>query len=887
VKRRLGRVLVETHKDIDFVLVFGGLFLAADVFALDLMLPMEIVVGVPYGIVVLLGLFWPGRAFVLAATVLCTALTGLGVYFSPPKQEWLTLALDRGTSLFVIWMVAGLCLTSKRAQRKKEELRTLIGTICRVQSQSLAKSYDPALFRNVLNSLLKLTNSEIGVVGEVLKTPEGEACFKPLVSALANGASSGEVLDLYNRPSTHGVEIYSMDALLDEVVATGRPLHVADTMGDEGIPMGHPLLRSFMGLPFYHGGQVLGIVGLANRPGGYPEEFGELLKPFLFTFANILLFMRRETEPEEIRQQLAEFETRLKEAGDREQKALDDLAEMKKGQDEAEREKAEMEQAFYKSIEQLKNLDREREEAARALSGSQARLSEMERELAHWEEAMHRGEEDLKRLAQSTGGWFWEMDSEGLYTYASSGVEKVLGRRAEDVAGKKYFYDLFVPEKRESLKAAFLTLMKKGEPLSRLVSEKQAGEAGRTVFVETIGIPVLDAKGEVASYQGIECDVSEREQARRDLETQRLWSQAVLDAADEGIYGVDPEGNVTFINAAALRRLGYTAEELKLQPRTRFAGPGEDGAADVAGIPGASEFLAGAVQHEGQELLRCKDGTRFNTRVRSLPLWEEGHLAGAIVAFAPGAEAAEEPAPDLKRRMEPVKPEAPAGEAARLPEGLAGGLQDALRKIVAFGGRLKEKYGDVLDDRGRDYLERMNRAADRMQEFMDDWSAYNRVGAGDRPLKPVALGEVVEEVVSLMQPYIDRHEGHVRVGPLPTLLADRAEMHQLFQHLITNALKFRREDVAPEVSIEARPGRAGFVDIQVADNGIGIDAHAALFEPQGMAAARRGHEGTGMGLAICAKIVRRHGGEISACGAPEKGSTFTLTLPENPGPAAG
>ena len=117
---------------------------------------------------------------------------------------------------------------------------------------------------------------------------------------------------------------------------------------------------------------------------------------------------------------------------------------------------------------------------------------------------------------------------EVITTYASSGVEKVLGRRAEDVAGKKYFYDLFVPEKRESLKAAFLTLMEKGEPLSRLVSEKQAGEAGRTVFVETIGIPVLDAKGEVASYQGIECDVSEREQARRDLETQRLWSQAVL-----------------------------------------------------------------------------------------------------------------------------------------------------------------------------------------------------------------------------------------------------------------------------------------------------------------------------------------------------------------------
>ena len=330
---------METHKDIDFVLVFGGLFLAADVFALDLMLPMEIMVGVPYAVVVLLGLFWPGRAFVLIAAVLCTALTGLGVYFSPPKQEWMDLALDRGTSLIVIWLVAGLCLSTKRAQRKKEEMRTLIASICRVyrsmysrlapsgarnitekaprQSQSLAQTYDPALFKNILNSLLKLTDSEIGVVGEVLKTPSGEAHFQPIVSALANGSFGAEALDLYKRPSTHGVEIYSMDALLDEVVATGRPLYIADARGDGGIPTGHPLLRTFMGLPFYHGGQVLGIVGLANRPGGYPEDFSELLKPFLFTFANIILFMRKEAEPVESKRQVEEYEARLKNAEER------------------------------------------------------------------------------------------------------------------------------------------------------------------------------------------------------------------------------------------------------------------------------------------------------------------------------------------------------------------------------------------------------------------------------------------------------------------------------------------------------------------------------------------------------------------------------------------
>ncbi|UCD12444.1 MAG: PAS domain S-box protein, partial [Nitrospinaceae bacterium] len=859
---------METHKDIDFVLVFGGLFLAADVFALDLMLPMEIMVGVPYAVVVLLGLFWPGRAFVLIAAVLCTALTGLGVYFSPPKQEWMDLALDRGTSLIVIWLVAGLCLSTKRAQRKKEEMRTLIASICRVQSQSLAQTYDPALFKNILNSLLKLTDSEIGVVGEVLKTPSGEAHFQPIVSALANGSFGAEALDLYKRPSTHGVEIYSMDALLDEVVATGRPLYIADARGDGGIPTGHPLLRTFMGLPFYHGGQVLGIVGLANRAGGYPEDFSELLKPFLFTFANIILFMRKEAEPVESKRQVEEYEARLKNAEEREQDAQKVLEELKERQAEAEREKEEMEQAFFKSVEQLKHIDREREEAALALKGSQARLGEVERELAHWEDAMHRGEEDLKRLAQSTGGWFWEMNAEGLYTYASSGVEKMLGYRSEDIAGKKYFYDLFTAEKRESLKMRFFELMERGEPLSRLVSEKRSNIEGRTVFVETIGIPILDASGEVTSYQGIECDVSEREKARRDLENVRLWSQGVLDAADEGFYGIDLEGNVTFINAAALGMLGYLVEEMTGEPQARFLRPGEGEVPGVTGLPGEGAFLEGAKKYESQELFWRKDGTCFQARLISRPVWKEERLAGAVVSFAARdgrVEAVEHAAPGPSRETPAL---APADERACPPRGIALGLQDALRKIVAFGGRLQDKYGDMLDDRGRDYLMRMNRSAGRMQEFLDDWSAYSRVGSGGRAMKPVDLSAVVEEVVSLMQPYIDRYGGALRIGPLPTLMADRAEMHQLFQHLITNALKFRRVDVAPEVRIEARPGREGFVEILVIDNGIGIDAAAARFEPLDGVVPARGGKGTGMGLAICAKIVQRHGGKIAAHGVP-------------------
>jgi len=853
--------LVETHKDIDFVLVFGGLFLMADVFAVDLMLPLEIVVGIPYGVVVLLGLFWPGRSYIYTAAVLCSLLTGLGVYLAPPKQELMELALDRGSSLFVIWLVAGICLAAKRVERKKEELGALIGSVCRVQSQSLAKSYDPALFKNVLNSLLKLTSSEIGVVCEVTKTADGEAGFKPVASVLANGTLGESVLDLYNRPSTHGVEIYSMDALLDEVVATGRPLHINDSVNDGGSAAGHPLLHSFMGLPFYHGGQVLGVVGLANRPGGYPEEFGELLKPFLFTFANILLFMKKEAEPGGFREQMDELEARLQTALDEEKQAQEDLSDQRQKKEAAQREKREMEQAFAKSIEQLKTLDREREETARNLEGTRARLKEVEGELAHWEEAMHRGEEDLKRLAQSTGGWFWEMNAQGLYTYASSGVEKVLGFKAGDIAGRKHFYDLFVEEKREALKAEFFALIERGEPLSRLVSEKSTSEPGRTVFVETIGIPVLDATGEVVSYQGIECDVSEREGARRDLEIERLRSRGVLQAAGEGIYGVDAEGRVTFVNDALLDMLGYSAEELKGEPQSLFLCPleGEEGVVD------GSAFIAGKKKIETKARLRCKDRSHLDARLTSLPLKEEGRLVGAVVSLGARAEAS------------PALPEAPAEKPARaaLPQGLPGevaeGFLDGLRKIVAFGRRLREKYSDRLDDRGRDYLERLNRAAGHMQASMDDWSVYRQVGAAGRPLKPVPLGEVVEEVVSLMQPYISRQEGVVRIGEMPTLLADRAEMHQLFKHLIANALKYHKENIAPAVSIHARPGEEGCIEILVADNGIGIDGEV----PGGGEAP----EASGMGLAICARIVKHHGGTMNVRGIKGKGTTVTLTFP--------
>jgi signal transduction histidine kinase len=219
-------------------------------------------------------------------------------------------------------------------------------------------------------------------------------------------------------------------------------------------------------------------------------------------------------------------------------------------------------------------------------------------------------------------------------------------------------------------------------------------------------------------------------------------------------------------------------------------------------------------------------------------------------------------------------------------------LQEPLRKIQAFGDRLVTRYEGAFDDRGRDYLARMQDAAARMQALINDLLTLSRVATRGRPFEPVGLGVVVREVVSDLETRIEETGAQVDVGELPSLEADPMQMRQLFQNLIGNALKFGRDAVPPRISVAAAgPGEQEpsleatpedlHYRITVRDNGIGFEEKHCdrIFAPFQRLHARTECEGTGMGLAICRRIVDRHGGEISATGVPGQGSVFTVSLP--------
>lgn len=219
-------------------------------------------------------------------------------------------------------------------------------------------------------------------------------------------------------------------------------------------------------------------------------------------------------------------------------------------------------------------------------------------------------------------------------------------------------------------------------------------------------------------------------------------------------------------------------------------------------------------------------------------------------------------------------------------------LQEPLRKIDAFGDRLKRRYYDSLGDDGRMYVERMQSAVGRMRSLIEDLLDYSRVTTKAKPFDRVSLDEVLAEVKSDLQVAIETSNAVINAASLPMIDADRTQMRQLLQNIVANALKFRKPDLVPVIEItcelgSAERGAAASGDlgerarISIADNGIGFEMKYAerIFGIFQRLHNRAEYEGTGVGLATCRKIAERHKGTLTVKSEPDVGTIFTIDIP--------
>lgn len=206
-------------------------------------------------------------------------------------------------------------------------------------------------------------------------------------------------------------------------------------------------------------------------------------------------------------------------------------------------------------------------------------------------------------------------------------------------------------------------------------------------------------------------------------------------------------------------------------------------------------------------------------------------------------------------------------------------LQEPLRKIQAFSNLLKSEYAKELGE-GADYVDRMNAAASRMSTLIQDLLAFSRVTTKTNPKLRVDLKDTVADVLLDLESRMEETGGTVIVGQLPTVIADPTHMRQLFQNLLGNALKFHKPDESPTVEISSRSS-GDTCEIRIKDNGIGFDEQYLdkIFSVFQRLHGRDSYEGTGIGLAVCRKIVERYGGTITATSEKHKGSTFIIRLP--------
>lgn len=209
-------------------------------------------------------------------------------------------------------------------------------------------------------------------------------------------------------------------------------------------------------------------------------------------------------------------------------------------------------------------------------------------------------------------------------------------------------------------------------------------------------------------------------------------------------------------------------------------------------------------------------------------------------------------------------------------------LQEPLRKITAFGDRLKTTNETNLNEKGKDYLDRMIKATKRMQALIDDLLDFSRASRGPQSSKEIDLNTLLSDILSDLEVSIKEKEADIKVEKLPTIYGDPTQTGQLFQNLITNAIKYSREGEKPVVNISFKETEDSY-KISIKDNGIGFDEvyKERIFKPFQRLHSKTEYSGTGIGLAVCKKIVNRHNGVISVSSKVGTGSTFVISLPKN------
>jgi PAS domain S-box-containing protein len=480
------------------------------------------------------------------------------------------------------------------------------------------------------------------------------------------------------------------------------------------------------------------------------------------------------------------------------------------------------------------------------------------------------------------GSWEWDVTTDEIAW--SDELFRIFGVDRESFAASYEAYlQRIASEDREFVDGVVKKAL--DEPGSFVFDHRTTRPDGATRILQCRGEVVTDEDRKPLRLRGTAQDVTEERKAEEARGESEARYRLLAENSTDVIAVTDTSGAFTYVSPACRKLFGYDPEEVLGRDILEFPHP-----EDLALVSQAyKEVLDSRESASISHRCRRKDGTYVWIEVLAHQICDpqtgEVKEVQSTCRDITERKRAEDELLSLAATLEDSN-----SELVQFATVASHDLQEPLRKIEAFGSLLKAKYGELLDEPGRDYVERMAKAAQRMQALISNLLTLSRITTRAQPFAPVDLAQTVKEVAADLELTIEERGGRIEVGELPTIEADPLQMRQMLQNLISNSLKFMPEDSIPVIKVHGklRNGAAGdganaesTVTILVEDNGIGFDPRHVdrIFQVFERLHGRGEYEGTGMGLAICKKIARRHGGDITATSTTGAGATFIVSLP--------
>jgi PAS domain S-box-containing protein len=451
------------------------------------------------------------------------------------------------------------------------------------------------------------------------------------------------------------------------------------------------------------------------------------------------------------------------------------------------------------------------------------------------------------------------------------------GLRREDAIGKPFWqvrWWTLSPQTQEQLQEA-VARARTGEFIRYEVDVRGAGDTVATIDFSLK--PVTDAAGRVTLLIPEGRDISDLKQVEAQLrESEERFRRAFEDAAT-GEALVATDGCFLRVNRSLCELLGYSESELLATSFQAITHP-NDLEIDLGYV---QQMLAGEIRTYQMEKRYLHKGDRIIWALLSVSLVRDAqnrplYFVSQIQDITQFKQA------QAQTKALVAQLESSNRELEEFAFVVSHDLLAPLNKIQMLEDLLQEEYGEILGESGREYLERMGQVKRRMDTLIKDLLALSRVTTQAQPFVLVDMNAIAQEVLSDLEAQIEQTGAAVTVGELPTLEADPLQMRQLLQNLLENALKFHQPEEPPKVTIAQKGLPASpLCQIIVKDRGIGFEEEYGeqIFEAFQRLHSRRRYPGTGLGLTICDKIVKRHQGSVTASSILGQGATFIVTLP--------